>query len=363
MKIAFIIQDLCGQGAQASTAAMAREFAQRGFEVDVLLSRVHDQKVAVGLYAFPLSESVNVIRMPSLHAKGNILFLRSYLRHSSVDVVISTSGPYYRCHAIAKAGLRKGKTIHVLMDHDNWFGRERRWWERFLWCGFDRHFFVNTVSRDNFLRQYPQYPMENAHVVYNPCVDRLFVDKLRKTPSHPWLREKSAPTFITAGAFCPSKHQSVMLKAMNELRGKSDARLILFGKGPLEVEFREYIKSHSLQDTVSIGGYSNNLPAEMGAADGYLMSSDTESFGIVIVEALAAGLRVISTDAPYGPREILADGKYGDIVPVGDYKAMAAKILEVAQCRKVANPPESWNRFTESTVFGYFMKGLRIGEG
>lgn len=360
MKITFIVQDLCGQGAQASTAATIREFVKRGWAVDLLLSPVHDRKTASGMYAFPVPENVCIVKMPSSHARGNVFFLRSYLKQTDADVVVSTSGPYHKCHALAKFGIRNRHSIHVMMDHGNWFGKEKRWWGNFVNYRFDRHFFVNSVSRDNFLRQYPQFPKENAHVVYNPCVDALFFSKLKSEPTHPWLKDKRAPTFISAGAFWEYKQQIVMLQAMNELRGKTDARLVLFGEGPLEPMFREYIKDHSLGDMVSIGGYSDNLPAEMAAADGYLMSSKTESFGIVIVEALAAGLHVISTDALYGPREILADGKYGDIVPVGDYREMADKILDYVRSPRKGNPPESWGRFTESSVVGYFMEGLGI---
>lgn len=359
MKISFIVQDLCGQGAQASTAAMVRGFISKGYDVDVLISPVQQDRLREGCYSFPLPESVHVIQLPSRHARNNILFLRKYLKTTDANVVVSTSGPYHKCHAFAKIGIHR-PILHVMMDHGNWYGKESRLWGWLVYTRFDRHLFVNDAARRVFLSRYPYYPEERTHVVYNPAVDELFWDKVSKEPTHSWLKEKKCFTFITAGAFYPYKHQMVLLQAMNEIKDRVDARLILFGRGPLESTYRDYIHNHGLERCVSIGGFTSNLPAEMRAADAYLMSSDTESFGIVIVEALASGLPVISTDALYGPREILADGKYGTIVPVGDYKAMAEEMVKLINGPRVEIPDVAWNRFTESAAVEYFEKGIQV---
>ena len=358
-KITFVIQDLCGQGVQASTAAMIRGFAAKGYDVDLLISPVHQDRIASGMYAFPVPDVVHTIVMPSRHAKGNILFLRRYLKTTDSQAVFSTSIPYYICHAIAKIGIRR-KVLHIAVDHDNWYSTNHRLKRQLIYGGFDRHFFVNETSRQTFLKTVPSYPAENTQVVWNPAVDDLFHSKAACPPSHPWLCEKRGFVFVSAGVFCDYKNQMLQLQAMNLLKGKADVRLILFGTGPLEASFKDYVAANGLEDMVSMPGYARNLPAEMRAADGYLMSSSTESFGIVIAEALAAGLPVISTDALYGPRDIISRPEYGTLVPVKDPKAMADAMLKLVKGPRRKVPDEAWQRFTVSSVVGYFEKGMRL---
>ena len=93
-------------------------------------------------------------------------------------------------------------------------------------------------------------------------------------------------------------------------------------------------------------GYTDNLPAEIKAADAFIVSSNIESFSIVLVEALAAGTPVISTDAPYGPPEILQNGKYGILVKRNNPDALADGILQVLNGHAIPPTPEAYERFT-----------------
>ena len=128
----------------------------------------------------------------------------------------------------------------------------------------------------------------------------------------------------------------------------------------MENDYLTYIKEHNLGGMISIAGFTDILPAQVGAADCLISSSDEESFGITIVEALAAGVRVISTDAPYGPREILADGKYGRLVPVGDVDAMASAIIDCIDGKIPIAPDESWQRYTLAAIEKRYAEALQI---
>ena len=71
---------------------------------------------------------------------------------------------------------------------------------------------------------------------------------------------------------------------------------------------------------------------------------------------------MISTDAPYGPREILADGKYGRLVPVNDSAAMAQAIIDCADGKVPAASDESWKRYTIEAVMEKYLKGMGLEE-
>ena len=110
------------------------------------------------------------------------------------------------------------------------------------------------------------------------------------------------------------------------LRASRKARLVIFGEGPLEAETRALATDLSIADDVLFAGYVNDPAACYAAIDLLVLSSTSEGFGNVLIEAMAHGVPVVSTDAPHGPREILDDGRFGPLVPVADPAALATQL-------------------------------------
>jgi glycosyltransferase involved in cell wall biosynthesis len=92
---------------------------------------------------------------------------------------------------------------------------------------------------------------------------------------------------------------------------------------------RAYAQESGIGADVLLAGYVNDPTACYAAADLFVLSSTSEGFGNVLVEAMAAGVPVVSTDAPHGPREIFDDGRFGALVPVGDAEALAKAMAEM----------------------------------
>lgn len=137
------------------------------------------------------------------------------------------------------------------------------------------------------------------------------------------LETADGPVIATAGRLVPVKDHRTLLHAFALLLKRRPARLVLFGEGPLEGELKAEAGRLGIADRVFFPGYVNDPAACYEGADLFVLTSRTEGFGNVLVEAMAAGVPVVSTDAPHGPREILADGVYGPLVPVGDAPALA----------------------------------------
>ncbi|HEV7275814.1 MAG TPA: glycosyltransferase [Devosiaceae bacterium] len=143
------------------------------------------------------------------------------------------------------------------------------------------------------------------------------------------LAQADGPVIVTAGRFVDVKDQRTLLRAFAHLVQFRPARLVLFGEGPLEQELRSYAEQLGVAPRVFFPGYVNDPAACYAIADLFALTSTSEGFGNVLIEAMAAGIPVVSTDAPHGPREILADGRYGPLVPVGDVNALCSAMARV----------------------------------
>jgi len=166
-------------------------------------------------------------------------------------------------------------------------------------------------------------------VIENPAITkRLYCDALALT-GHMWIDSPTCPVILSAGRLSPQKDFQSLIAAVSILVKKRSVRLIILGEGDLRGELIDLIESMDLSDCVDLPGYVDNPYAFMSKADVFVMSSRWEGLPNVLIEALACGARVVSTDCPSGPNTILCDGKYGELVPVRDPIAMA-EAIEVA---------------------------------
>jgi glycosyltransferase involved in cell wall biosynthesis len=102
---------------------------------------------------------------------------------------------------------------------------------------------------------------------------------------------------------------------------------LILGEGSCRSAIEQQARDLGIENRLFLHGFVSDPRAYYEHADLHLLSSIAEGFGNVIVEALAAGTPVVSTDCPSGPREILCDGQFGKLVPVGDVDAMAQAIV------------------------------------
>ena len=374
MKVAFILQDMFARGAQYVTARMVQGFVMRGYDVDLIVSQYHNKFLLEGqTNFFTVPKKANWIFLKNLRARDNIFEIRHYLKTTDSEVLFSMSTGYTHAMRIATIGLHKRiKLVHVehfFAGYDDFGQRKcspgmftpRGLISRWYWSAFDRIFTVTSAGSDDFARMNPWYPRKNIRVVNNPAIDSEFSVRATKQSSHPWLVDDSADwkTFISAGAFVPSKGYMFLFEAMKCLAKRGERiRLIVFGEGAQEVEYRRFVTDENLGNYISFGGYTANLPAEASKAHGYISTSLVESFGITLVEALAAGCRVVAFDAPFGPREILADGKYGKLVPTGDVLALTDAIVDVSKEERIPCPPDAWRRYTVEATVDRYLKGI-----
>jgi glycosyltransferase involved in cell wall biosynthesis len=131
---------------------------------------------------------------------------------------------------------------------------------------------------------------------------------------------------LGVGELGARKDFATLIRAVARVRERRRCRLLIIGRGRQRDALLALGNELGFGDDLALPGFVENPYAYMRAADVFVSSSRYEGFANVVAEALAAGVPVVSTDCPSGPREILENGKYGRLVPVGDDAAMATAI-------------------------------------
>lgn len=165
---------------------------------------------------------------------------------------------------------------------------------------------------------------ERITTIYNPVMSLNLLAASREALDHPWYAPGEPPVILSAGRLHVQKDFPTLLKAFARLRAQRPARLIILGEGDLRPELEALVDGLGIASDVSMPGWAPNPLAHMTRASMFVLSSAWEGFGNVVVEALACGCPVVSTDCRSGPAEILDGGRYGRLVPVGDDQALAA---------------------------------------
>ena len=176
------------------------------------------------------------------------------------------------------------------------------------------------------LESYIRGRSRRTTAIHNPVVDDTFPARMQVPPPHPWLREQDVPVILNAGRLTRQKDQATLLRALSLIRRGSPARLLVLGDGRDRPQLERLTRALSLEDSVDFVGHVDDPLPYMAHADVFALSSLWEGFGNVLVESLACGTPVVSTDCPSGPAEILEGGRYGRLVPVGDAPALAEAI-------------------------------------
>ncbi|MBN9245631.1 MAG: glycosyltransferase [Mesorhizobium sp.] len=131
---------------------------------------------------------------------------------------------------------------------------------------------------------------------------------------------------VAVGRLSQEKGFATLLEAVALVRKRRPVRLVIVGEGPDRAGLEAQIKALHLDTTVELAGFHSDPGVFLERAQLFVSSSRYEGLGNAIIEALSHGVPVVSTDAPYGPREILQDGRWGDLVPVDDAAALADAI-------------------------------------
>jgi glycosyltransferase involved in cell wall biosynthesis len=187
-------------------------------------------------------------------------------------------------------------------------------------------------------------PSDRIEIIYNPVrqTENGSIESGDEDLVQWW--NLGAIKLIAVGSLKAQKDYPTLLKAMDLLCRTADARLIILGEGPERPKLEQFVKNHGLSDSVRLPGFRISPHPYLRQADIFVLSSRWEGLGNVITEALLCGCRVVSTDCPSGPDELLANGRYGTLVPPRDPERLAQVIAERAAMPHDPEPGRRWAR-------------------
>ncbi len=215
------------------------------------------------------------------------------------------------------------------------------------------------VARD--LSDATGFPLDRITVIYNPVITTEFTEALTQAPSHPWLSDDGPPVVLGVGRLTRAKDFETLIRAFALVRRQRPARLLILGEGEERSALEALVQELGLQSDVALPGFLDGAPACMAKAAVFVLSSVWEGLPTVLIEALAAGTKVVATDCPSGPREILRAGELGRLVPTGDAGALADGILAVLAGSARPVPLADLEEFTQDVAAGAYLRLVHNG--
>ena len=267
--------------------------------------------------------------------------IATYLRRERPDVVVSALHSA-NVPCVYAMELVDRKPVLVLTVHSNTqrgYGNERLRTARDLYKRADAVVGVSKGVRSNF-EEHLLVPRDRAYTIYNP-VSTEKIRRLANDPvAHPWFLEQEPPVILSVGRESAAKDHETLVEAFCLVRNEVQARLVFVGSLSEQCcnGLVDRARQSSVEEDIAFLGFDENPYRYMRRADVFVLSSRWEGLSLVLVEAMACGTPVISTDAPYGPREILDNGRWGELVPVGCPQAMAEAIIAVLTGRSLPGP-------------------------
>jgi glycosyltransferase involved in cell wall biosynthesis len=342
IKIAVFIassEGLGGGGAEQVVLNITRGFAEQGYKTDLVLLKV------AGVFIPKIHPTVTVINLdvasdrPGLTLR-KILALRRYLQAEQPSVFFAnsdTDNTALWARLLAGVSTQMISVIHApFSEIIQWMtSRPKRYMTLWSYQWIDKIITCSQGVAEDFCKT-TGLSKTRLKVIYNPIVNSEILDKGQESLEHPWFAPGSPPVILGVGRLVKIKDFSTLIQAVSQAAQHRPMRLIILGEGEERPQLEALIETLGLAAIVRLEGFQINPFAYLARAALFVLSSLFEGFGNVLVEAMTLGTPVIATHAKGGgPAEILANGQYGQLVPIGDPVALAAAILNT-----LAHPPD-----------------------
>lgn len=345
-------------GVERMLLNLAAGITDAGYGVDLLTIRRDSRHLAA------LPPGVRHLALPARHALSAIAPLARYLRREPPAALLAAKDRANRAAVLARAlagrplplGLRLGTHLGGVR------GARRTPGDRLRGALYRRAEAVIVVAQamaDDLIPRFGLAP-QRVRVIRNPVLTPGLAALAQAPCPHPWL-EQDTPVIVGMGRFTRQKDFPTLLRAFAGLRAQRPARLVLLGDGAGQTDCAALAASLGVADDLLLPGFVANPHAWLARARLFVLSSRWEGSPNALAEALALGVPSVATDCLSGPRELLADGRYGPLVPVGDAPALgAAMAATLAQPLPAEHLCQAVRDYRQDTAAAAYLHALGL---
>lgn len=314
MKIVFVLPDMPGGGSERVVAMLANEYVKRGYQVAILLFAGNqvayrlDERVEIYIAGKasggnPFIQLSRLFKMRRFYRKNKGCYIFSFCVRGSIFSVI------------AAAGIPHRFLVSERNDPTRISGQRLRDWSY-------RKAEKLILQTDDMKRCFSDDIQRKSAVIPNPVSDDM---------PEPFQGERRK-RIVSVGRLQPQKNHRLLLDAFAAFHAKyPDYELHIFGIGELENDLKRQAEELHIQGYVVFRGFSSDVQHEIWDSAMFVLSSDYEGISNSMIEALAMGVPVISTDCPVGgSRTYIENGVNGILTPVGDQKALSEAMIKLA---------------------------------
>ncbi len=331
MKVSIFLPTLGGGGAERVIVTLANAIAARGFSVDLVVAS------SMGPYLNDVSTKVRLIDLKAGRVIKALPSLVRYLRRQRPVSLLSVMGHANVGALIAKKIARVPVRV-VVSEHSTISAEHAQSKGVMAWINFNliRLLYSSAdgicavseeASRD--LAHFAKLPLSGVNTIYNPfdlsCIKKKAADRVE----HPWLNPDQPPLILSVGRLNDAKDYPTLIRAFANLRKLRALRLVILGEGELRPVLESMLVQLGLdEDAVLLPGFVSNPYAWMSRCRLFVLSSRREALPSVLIEAMACGAPIVSTNCRSGPSEILEGGRWGKLVSVGDVDSLALAMAQ-----------------------------------
>ena len=353
---------LAGGGAERVMLNLAAGFARRGFHPDLVLAAAEgslSNAVPAGVRVIDLKVSRTLRALPGLAAylrRERPVSLLSALDHANLVALAAARTPRARTRTIISIHCTRAAEV------DDGFDLRDRSIPVLL--GFAHRWADGIVAVSDGVAEDASetigIPRERIEVIYNPVIGPELFQSAAEPPRHAWFEDAGSPVVLGVGRLSPQKNFPALIEAFSRVRRQHEARLVILGEGSERVALEALVRRLGMTDCVSLPGFLDNPYACMARAAVFVLSSNWEGLPTALIESLALGTPVVSTDCPSGPREILREGALGRLVPTGDTNSLAEAIEVALATRRADAPAEALRPFMSNVVLDQYERVLGL---
>ncbi|MBN6533326.1 glycosyltransferase [Acinetobacter pittii] len=325
-KVLFFLPTLGGGGAERTIIQLANSLVEQGLNIDLAVCNLNGES---GKLLPELSTKIQLINLNCGRVANALLPLKNCLQEKKYDCVIATQTHTNIICVFAKK-LANVKTKLILREVSTPSKNIKakglskfllKLLVNFTYSSADNVVCVSNGVLEDF-RKFYNYNKDNLITIYNPVIDDVYFQKLEAPVQHRFLQSENK-ILIAVGRLTEAKNFAFLIRSFQRLyQQHKDTRLIILGEGELRSELESLIKELGILDVVDLVGFDPNPYAYFKHADLFVLSSNWEGLPGVLIQALASKVKVISTNCPSGPMEILANSKFGLLVDCNDIASM-----------------------------------------